>query len=101
MPGLTGEPGEQLEMRAIDYRSTHDVPSEGVLLLYKANGWSAASAVMALVQEGVIDLDQAVEIDGSVSFSDRVAAQKITLRKLLRSHIGPRRYRRAGAAAAA
>jgi GNAT superfamily N-acetyltransferase len=29
-------------MPDIDYRSTHDVPLDGVLLLYKANGWSAA-----------------------------------------------------------
>jgi GNAT superfamily N-acetyltransferase len=36
------ERGEQMEMQAIDYRSTHDVPLEDVLILYKANGWSAA-----------------------------------------------------------
>jgi GNAT superfamily N-acetyltransferase len=31
-----------LEKQAIDYRSTHDIPLDGVLTLYKANGWSAA-----------------------------------------------------------
>ena len=45
---------------------------------------AAASAVMALVQEGVVDLDQRVpEIDASLIFSDQVNAQEITLRQLL------------------
>jgi len=45
---------------------------------------AAASAVMALVQEGVIDLDQLVsDINDSLIFSDQVVAQEITLRQLL------------------
>ena len=45
---------------------------------------AAASAVMVLVQEGVVDLDQRVpEINEALIFRDPGAAQEITLRQLL------------------
>jgi CubicO group peptidase (beta-lactamase class C family) len=45
---------------------------------------AAATAVMALVQEGTIDLDRPVlQYDSSLAFIDPVAAQEITLRQLL------------------
>jgi CubicO group peptidase (beta-lactamase class C family) len=45
---------------------------------------AAATAVMALVQEGTIDLDRPViQYDTSLAFVDPVAAQEITLRRLL------------------
>jgi GNAT superfamily N-acetyltransferase len=34
--------GGHLEMPMLDYRSTRDVPLSDVLLIYRANGWSAA-----------------------------------------------------------
>jgi CubicO group peptidase (beta-lactamase class C family) len=45
---------------------------------------AAATAVMALVQEGAIDLDRPVPcLDVSLAFTDPLAAQEITLRQLL------------------
>src|SRR5262245_35326365 len=45
---------------------------------------AAATAVMALVQEGLTDLDRPVlEMDGGLRFSDPTAAKGITLRQLL------------------
>ena len=45
---------------------------------------AAATAVMALVQEGLADLDRSVpEMDGGLRFSDPTAAKEITLRHLL------------------
>jgi CubicO group peptidase (beta-lactamase class C family) len=45
---------------------------------------AAATAVMTLVQEGVIDLDRPVPYyDSSLAFIDTVAAEEITLRQLL------------------
>jgi CubicO group peptidase (beta-lactamase class C family) len=45
---------------------------------------AAATAVMALVQEGLADLDRPVlEMDGALRFSDPTGAKEITLRQLL------------------
>lgn len=45
---------------------------------------AAATAVMTLVQEGIIDLDRPVHYyDSSLAFINTVAAQEITLRQLL------------------
>jgi CubicO group peptidase (beta-lactamase class C family) len=45
---------------------------------------AAATAVMALAQEGLVDLDRPVlEMDGGLRFSDPTAAKEITLRQLL------------------
>jgi CubicO group peptidase (beta-lactamase class C family) len=45
---------------------------------------AAATAVMAVVQEGMIDLDQPVlHYDNTLAFSDPVAAREVTLRLLL------------------